>query len=108
VSMDLEAGDGRPGDDDRIRHDVETVLGSQFGDALTGSRYTMRLAGNDGDDQITGGSGEELLSGGEGQDRIDARDGTPDTVDCGGQLLDWAAVDLTGEGAVTRCAQVVS
>jgi hypothetical protein len=108
VSMDLEAGDGRPGDDDRIQRDVETVLGSQFADALTGSPYTMRLAGNDGDDQITGGSGQELLSGGEGQDRIDARDGTPDTVDCGGQMFDWAAVDLNGEAAVTGCAHVVS
>jgi hypothetical protein len=108
VSMDLEAGDGRPGDDDRIRHDVETVLGSQFADALAGSRYTMRLAGNDGDDRITGGSGPELLSGGEGQDRIDARDGTADTVDCGGQPFDWAAFDLTGEASITGCAQVVS
>jgi hypothetical protein len=108
VSVDLEAGDGRPGDDDRIRHDVETVLGSRYADTLAGSRYTMQLAGNDGDDQIIGGSGEELLAGGDGQDRIDARDGAPDTVDCGGQLLDWAAVDLTGEAAVTGCAQVTS
>jgi Ca2+-binding RTX toxin-like protein len=108
VSMDLEAGDGRPGDDDRIRRDVETVLGSQFDDVLAGSPYTMQLAGNDGDDQITGGSGPELLSGGDGQDRIDARDGTPDTVDCGGQMFDWAAVDLGLEASITRCAQVVS
>jgi hypothetical protein len=108
VSMDLEAGDGRPGDDDRVRHDVETVLGSQYADTLAGSRYTTRLAGNDGDDQIIGGTGEELLSGGGGQDRIDARDGAPDTVDCGGQLLDWAAVDLALEASITGCAQVVS
>jgi Ca2+-binding RTX toxin-like protein len=108
VAMDLESGDGRPGDDDRIRHDVETVLGSQYADTLAGSRYTTRLAGNDGDDHITGGSGQELLSGGEGQDRIDARDGTPDTVDCGGQMLDWAAVDLIGEASITGCAEVVS
>jgi hypothetical protein len=108
VSMDLEAGDGRPGDDDRIRHDVETVLGSQHADTLTGSRYTMQLAGNDGDDQIVGGSGPELLSGGDGQDRIDARDGTPDTVDCGGQMFDLALVDLAGEASITRCAQINS
>jgi RTX calcium-binding nonapeptide repeat (4 copies) len=100
--------DGRTPRDDRIRRDVETVLGSQFADALAGSPGTVRLAGNDGDDQITGGSGQELLSGGDGQDRIDARDGTPDSVDCGGQLLDWAAVDLTGEASITGCAQVTS
>jgi Ca2+-binding RTX toxin-like protein len=108
VSVDLEAGDGRPGDDDVIRRDVETVLGSQFADVLAGSPRTMQLAGNDGDDQITGGSGEELLSGGDGQDRIDARDGAADTVDCGGQLLDWAAVDIDAEASITGCAQVVS
>ena len=108
VSMDLEAGDGRPGDDDLIRRDVETVVGSQHADMLTGSPYTTRLAGNDGDDQITGGSGQELLSGGDGQDRVDARDGSPDTVDCGGQLFDWAAVDLTGEASIAGCAQIVS
>jgi hypothetical protein len=108
VSMDLEAGDGRPGDDDRIRQDVETVLGSQYADTLVGSPYTMQLAGNDGDDRITGGSGQELLSGGDGQDRIDARDGAPDTIDCGGQMFDWAAVDLDLEASITGCAQVTS
>jgi hemolysin type calcium-binding protein len=107
VSVDLEAGDGRPGDDDRIRRDVETVLGSQFADVLVGSPRTEQLAGLDGDDQITGGTGAELLAGGEGNDRIDARDGAPDTIDCGGQLLDSAAVDLHAEAAVIRCAEIV-
>src|SRR6185312_12530477 len=36
VAVDLEAGDGRPGDDDHILRDVENVLGSQFADVLTG------------------------------------------------------------------------
>jgi Ca2+-binding RTX toxin-like protein len=108
VSLDLEAGDGRPGDDDLIRRHTETVLGSQFDDVLAGSPYTMQLSGNDGDDSITGGTAEELLSGGEGQDRIDARDGMADTVDCGGQLFDWAAIDIGVEASITGCAQVVS
>jgi hypothetical protein len=108
VAVDLEAGDGRPGDNDRIRHDVEAVFGSQFADVLAGSHRTQQLRGLDGDDQITGGTGEELLSGGPGNDRIDARDGAPDIVDCGGWLLDWAAVDLDGEASITGCAEVVS
>ena len=93
VGVDLAAGDGRPGDDDQIRRDVETVLGSPFDDELTGSPRTETLAGADGDDRLTGGSGPELLRGGDGNDRIDARDGASDTVECGGWLLDWAAVD---------------
>ena len=51
VRVDLEAGDGRPGDDDRIRRDVESVLGSQFADVLAGSPRTVQLAGLDGDDR---------------------------------------------------------
>jgi hypothetical protein len=108
VSVDLEPSDGRRGDDDQIRRDVESVLGSHFDDVLVGSPHTQQLAGLDGDDRITGGSGEELLSGGPGNDRIDAADGTPDTVDCGGQTFDWAAVDIDAEASITGCANVVS
>jgi Ca2+-binding RTX toxin-like protein len=76
---------------------------------LTGSPHTQQLFGLEGDDVITGGTGPELLSGGRGNDRIDARDGAPDTVDCGGQpFVDWAAVDIDGEASITGCAQVVS
>jgi Ca2+-binding RTX toxin-like protein len=32
---------------------------------------------------VVGGAGEDILSGGGGNDRIDARDGTPDLIDCG-------------------------
>jgi Ca2+-binding RTX toxin-like protein len=108
VSVDLQAGDGRPGDDDRIHRDVEEVLGTEFADVLAGSPHTMRLAGNDGDDQITGGSGAEVLLGGDGQDSIDARDNAPDTVDCGGQMFDRAAVDTDAEAAITGCAEIVN
>jgi Ca2+-binding RTX toxin-like protein len=107
VAVDLEAGDGRPGDDDRIRRDVESVIGSGFDDVLTGSPRTERLSGEDGDDTITGGTGAELLSGGAGADRIDARDGAADTVDCGGQTSDLAAVDLA-EASIAGCATVVT
>jgi Ca2+-binding RTX toxin-like protein len=106
--VDLEAGEGRPGDDDRIRRNVETILGSEFDDVLAGGPDAEHLAGLEGDDQLTGGPGADTLSGGHGADRIDARDGGPDTVDCGGQALDWAAVDIDAETAITRCAAVVS
>ena len=107
VSLDTPDGDGRPGDDDHIRRDVEGVIGSPFDDVLTGSRYAQHLTGGDGDDRITGGAGEDLLSGGPGNDRIDARDGEADAVDCGGWLLDWAAVDLGVDAPITGCAEVV-
>jgi hypothetical protein len=108
VAVDLQPGDGRAGDDDVIRRDVETVLGSNFADVLIGSHRTLQLSGHDGDDVITGGTGAELLLGGEGNDRIDARDGAADTIDCGGQLLDWAAVDVGVEASISGCAQLSS
>jgi Ca2+-binding RTX toxin-like protein len=106
VAQDLEAGDGRPGDDDRVFNDVEAITGSQFADALTGGKHTLSLRGLDGDDAITGGTGAEELFGGRGSDRIDARDGAADTVDCGGQpFADLALVDLN-EASITGCATV--
>ena len=106
VSVDLAGSDGRPGDDDRILRDVESVIGSNFADTLTGSHRTLQLSGQDGDDVITGGAEAEILSGGEGNDRINARDGAADSVDCGGQTFDAAVVDLGAEASITRCADV--
>jgi hypothetical protein len=106
VSVDVEHGDGRPGDDDRILRDVESVIGSQHADALSGSDRTVKLDGQDGDDRITGGSAAETLVGGAGNDQIDARDGVADSVDCGGQLLDRAVVDLGLDLSIARCATV--
>jgi hypothetical protein len=75
---------------------------------LVGSDRTPQLEELDGEDLITGGGDSALLSGGRGDDRIDARDGAADSVDCGGQQRDWAAVDLDAEAAITGCAEVVS
>ena len=105
VDVDLEAGDGRPLDDDHIIRDVERILGSSSADVLTGSPRTEQLLGLDGNDEITGGSGAEVLAGGHGADRIDARDGAADAVDCGGQAFDRALVDVV-EASITGCAEV--
>jgi hypothetical protein len=106
VAVDSDAADGRAGDDDQIFNDVEVVFGSQFDDVLTGGRHTLELDGRDGDDAITGGSGAESLQGGAGNDRIDARDGAADSIDCGGDLLDRATVDLGLEASITGCSEV--
>jgi hypothetical protein len=106
VTVGGEGGDGRPGDYDRIRRNVESVVGSAFADVLVGDDLTTRLSGSDGDDLISGGSGPEELFGAEGNDLIDARDGAGDTIDCGGQLLDRAIVDIGAEASIARCAEV--
>ena len=88
VAVDLEAGDGRPGDDDqhpprrRVRHRLRV------------RRRPRRQRPHDAAERRAtattgslGGTGPEELLGGAGNDRIDARDGASDTIDCGGQTV---------------------
>jgi Ca2+-binding RTX toxin-like protein len=106
VAVDTDAADGRPGDDDQVFNDVESIVGSQNDDVLTGGRHTLSLNGFGGNDEVTGGSGAETLLGGEGSDRIDARDGAADAIDCGGwPFADLALVDPT-EASITGCSTV--
>jgi Ca2+-binding RTX toxin-like protein len=102
VGVDGMPFDGRPGDNDRIGRTVETVIGSNFADVLTGAERDQRLLGIDGDDEISGGPGQDVLEGGPGDDRIDARDGELDTVDCGGWLLDRVMADPV-EASIIGC-----
>jgi Ca2+-binding RTX toxin-like protein len=106
IGVDGAPFDGRPGDNDRIDRDVETVLGSNHADVLVGTQREQRLFGLEGDDEISGGPASDLLVGGRGDDRIDARDGELDAIDCGGWLLDRAIVDAA-ETSILGCAEVL-
>ena len=106
VGVDGMPFDGRPGDNDRIDRTVETVFGSPYDDVLTGSQREQRLLGLDGDDTLAGGPAADELFGGLGQDTVDARDGEPDTVDCGGQLFDRVTAD-SAEASIVGCAEVL-
>jgi Ca2+-binding RTX toxin-like protein len=82
VSLDDRAFDGRPGDTDDIRADVENVVGSRFPDTLTGSAVNNTLDGRTGPDIVRGlagddtfpegefASGADDFSGGEGRDSV--------------------------------------
>lgn len=48
----------------------ENILGSNFGDVLTGDGGANRIEGRDGDDIIAGGAGADDLNGGEGIDTL--------------------------------------
>jgi Ca2+-binding RTX toxin-like protein len=90
VSLDGAADDGAPGEGDAV--DSEDVLGGAGDDTLVGDNGANALDGGPGDDVIAGAGGSDRLSGGPGSDYVDARDGTPDQVDCGGGL-DFTAAD---------------
>jgi hypothetical protein len=70
---------------DRIfgRGGPDVILGAGAGDYLVGRGGADRIQGGGGNDRIRGGPGHDLLIGGAGSDLIYARDGEPDTVDCG-------------------------
>ena len=82
VSLDDVARDGRPGDTDDIRSDVENLTGSRFPDTLTGSAANNVLDGRTSNDRLSGlggndtfpegvfASGADDFSGGEGQDLV--------------------------------------
>lgn len=109
---------GGIGDDDvRGERGNDTVNGLDGNDRVQGGPGNDNVAGGDGSDQVFGGSGDDVILGeggglslfpgndrlvggpgrdrffgGVGQDRIEARDGTADTIDCGGGR-DVAVVD---------------
>jgi Ca2+-binding RTX toxin-like protein len=48
----------------------ENLMGSLFGDVLTGDKNANRISGGDGDDVINGGFGNDELDGGLGNDTV--------------------------------------
>jgi len=69
------------------------IVGSAGGDRINGRAGDDRLRGSAGEDCLDGGPGRDVLIGEWADDRIDARDGAPDTVDCGLSNGDVAIVD---------------
>ena len=50
---------------------IESVLGSRFGDVLTGDGGRNRLSGQAGNDRLNGSGGGDLVDGGPGTDVAD-------------------------------------
>jgi Ca2+-binding RTX toxin-like protein len=79
VDIDGVADDGRLGEGDNVRTDVEDVDGGQAGDTLVGDGDANRLSGQAGDDALEGNAGPDVLSGGAGFDKLD---GGTESDDC--------------------------
>ncbi|WP_419741244.1 hypothetical protein [Ruegeria sp.] len=105
VTVNLARGTGIGGDahGDTIVN-VETVLGSDYNDRLTGSNKKINdtLNGRAGDDTLNGGSGNDTLIGGAGADTINGGSGR-DTVDYSGSpagvTIDLASGTASGGDA---------
>jgi Ca2+-binding RTX toxin-like protein len=79
ITMDGQADDGAPGEDDLIANDVEEVDGGQADDTMTGNDGPNVLVGADGNDTVDGGAGDDTLDGTMGNDTVLGRTGA-DTV----------------------------
>jgi methionine-rich copper-binding protein CopC/Ca2+-binding RTX toxin-like protein len=123
VSVDLSTGlvTGGWGNDTLVG--IEAVVGTEFGDTLTGSAGADALYGEYGDDRLTGGAGADTLQGGRGTDRFRyfvgsdlagdvivggdqggfvPEQGTQDRI----QLLSAASFDLTTAASITQIDRV--
>ncbi len=71
VTVDLKAGTGKRGHaEGDVIVQVENVVGSGYGDVLTGDDGGNRLYGSDGNDLLEGGAGADRLDGGLGVDTV--------------------------------------
>ncbi|UXN61649.1 calcium-binding protein [Phyllobacterium zundukense] len=72
VTVNLAVGLGQGGfaEGDIIR-DAMDVVGSAYGDILTGNSANNRLSGNAGNDMLAGDAGDDELRGGQGNDILD-------------------------------------
>lgn len=115
VTLDDLADDGRPGEGDNIRADVESVIGSNLGDTLIGNDGPNTLDGAGGDDHLEGrggndtligGLGADTLLGGAGDDTLLLRDGIRDACPDGGtgvNTIDMDLVDQRDQVGRLRC-----
>ena len=84
VTVNLATGTGSGGDaEGDVLSRFENVVGSRYGDRLTGDGAANRLSGGVGNDRLWGAGGDDVLVGGAGADRLDGGAGV-DTVSYAG------------------------
>jgi Ca2+-binding RTX toxin-like protein len=69
-SYNTSSGNGANGENDRIRGDIENLVGTRFADYLAGNSAANGISGMDGNDFISGGMGNDWLNGNAGNDII--------------------------------------
>ena len=70
VSLDGVANDGRAGEHDNVKADIEKVYGGGAGDRLSAGAISAELYGGPGADRLVGGPGDDWLDGQLGNDVI--------------------------------------
>ncbi|WP_136645058.1 calcium-binding protein [Tabrizicola sp. YIM 78059] len=86
----------------QIYHGIEGLIGSRYGDTLTGNAADNLLDGAEGDDRLSGGAGNDTLRGGAGNDTLYGGPGA-DLLD-GGAGRDRISYRDSGSGLVADMA----
>ena len=73
---------------------IENLMGSKYGDRLTGNIAANRLNGDAGNDTLSSGSGNDTLIGGAGKDSLSGG--------AGNDLFDFNALSELGLGSTAR------
>jgi Ca2+-binding RTX toxin-like protein len=109
VDLDDVNDDGRTGEGDNVRSDVEVLGGGAGRDTLIGDADPNTLVGNGDADLLKGGGGADLLGGAAGDDLIDGEagddrlfGGSGFDVLSGGEGTDTCFVEADG-GSTTGC-----
>ncbi len=98
VDVNLTTGIGSGGSaEGDVLNSIENLIGSLFGDTLTGDGGTNRLDGDAGDDILNGEGGNDVLLGGAGGDTLNGGDGQ----DLASYFLSDAAVAINLEDGTT-------
>lgn len=79
---------------------IEELIGSNFGDVLTGDGGSNAIFSTGGDDVLSGLAGGDLLAGGDGNDTLSGGDGNDSLIgDAGNDTLHGGAgLDIVGYG----------
>jgi large repetitive protein len=93
VSLAVSGGQNTQGAGTDTLSDVEGLIGSRFGDTLTGDNIENTLRGGGGDDRITGGEDSDELTGGGGSDRFVFNSGDSQRL-LADVITDFAAGDI--------------
>lgn len=70
VTVNLTSGSAGGGHGSDLLHSIEDVIGSAFGDTLTGNQSLNTLEGGDGNDTLFSTNGDDILLGGNGIDTV--------------------------------------
>jgi len=84
---------------DDTLHNVQGVIGTNYGDSIAGDLNANSLSGGGGDDLLTGGGGADTLNGGAGDDLL--RTGEGNDLLTGGPGNDVFRIDGSGQKSVT-------